>query len=204
MVQKTENAEGKLCWRGRSDTDPNQQGFTLVELMISIAIIGVLTVLVSGQYRGMVQKAKRLEFSRNSKTLTMIVSEHRGSEEALPWNTELNEAGASQALGITGQRTHYRYRIFFQANPILPVIGAVSRTGDATSSDKLMQALGFEMVVCQDGITGRKWTSSENLTFATGMSSHVGFDPHGLGRVLNSTVDLFSTHCVDGNLTVGP
>ena len=63
---------------------PSQSGFTLIELMITVAIVGILAAIALGQYRDYVRRAKLSEVIIATNTCKVTVSESYLSASAAP------------------------------------------------------------------------------------------------------------------------
>lgn len=76
-------------------TQNKQQGFTLIELMIVVAIIGILAAVALPAYQDYTVRAKMAEVLVQAGAHKNSVSEYYQSEASLP--TDLSEAGVDQA-----------------------------------------------------------------------------------------------------------
>lgn len=77
-----------------------QQGFTLIELMIVVAIIGILAAVAIPAYQDYTVRAKVTEGLSLASGAKTSVAEYYSSEGTLP--TSNAEAGMSQATSING------------------------------------------------------------------------------------------------------
>ncbi len=81
-----------------------QQGFTLIELMIVIAIIGILAAIALPAYQDYTLRAKLAEGPVLLGSGKMIVEEYSMTEGGLPTTAEANAAGFTSLSGneVTG------------------------------------------------------------------------------------------------------
>jgi type IV pilus assembly protein PilA len=75
-----------------------QQGFTLIELMIVIAIVAILVALAVPAYQDYTIRAKVAECINSAAPLKLAVSEYQMSENAWPDNTQ---AGVVSTAGVS-------------------------------------------------------------------------------------------------------
>lgn len=78
----------------------NQQGFTLIELMIVVAIIGILAAIAIPAYQDYTIRAQVSEGMSLASGVRTAVSEYYQATGNWPANN--GEAGVSQAASITG------------------------------------------------------------------------------------------------------
>jgi type IV pilus assembly protein PilA len=100
-----------------------QQGFTLIELMIVVAIIGILAAIALPAYSDYTKKAKVSEVMLAASSARTAVSEYAASQGTLPpaswlpetqasnyvsgvtWNGTTISAGSQNIPGVTGDIT---------------------------------------------------------------------------------------------------
>jgi len=78
-----------------------QQGFTLIELMIVVAIIGILAAIAIPAYKDYTIRAKVSEGLNLAAGAKLAVSEYESSESDFPDSNA--EAGTAPATEITGE-----------------------------------------------------------------------------------------------------
>ena len=71
-------------WRGRRMTLGNQRGFTLIELMIVVAIIGILAAISLPLYASIQARARIAKAQADARTLVSAVSMYSGTFGSLP------------------------------------------------------------------------------------------------------------------------
>lgn len=81
-------------------TKHNQSGFTLIELMIVVAIIGILAAIALPAYQDYTKRAHVTEGLSLAGAAKTAVAEYFSSEGVLPNNN--SNAGLSAAASITG------------------------------------------------------------------------------------------------------
>ena len=85
--------------------DPGQKGFTLVEVVLIVAILGVLTTLVAGTYQSYRDRLKLDQAVGNVMTISMSITEFRADYKRLP--ADLAEIGKNAMLDPWGNQYQY-------------------------------------------------------------------------------------------------
>jgi type IV pilus assembly protein PilA len=79
---------------------PNQQGFTLIELMIVVAIIGILAAIALPAYQDYTARAQMSEAMSLASGAKTAVAEYYSNEGK--WPSKNESAGLAKATEITG------------------------------------------------------------------------------------------------------
>lgn len=77
-----------------------EQGFTIVELLIVIVVIGILAGLVITTYNGIQQKARNTERTTDLKTFQSQLEAYYATNGRYPTNTDLGGTSASNVTFI--------------------------------------------------------------------------------------------------------
>ena len=83
--------------RGQMQKGRNQKGFTLVELMVVVVIIGVLVAIAVPVYNNVTEKANRNAVEANLRTIDGAISAYQVSE-GVTNATSVTEANATTML----------------------------------------------------------------------------------------------------------
>ena len=78
-----------------------QKGFTIVELLIVIVVIGILAALVITTYNGIQQKGRNTERTTDLKALQGQLEAYYASNGRYPSNTDLGAGGSLGASNVT-------------------------------------------------------------------------------------------------------
>jgi len=126
-----------------------QQGFTLIELMIVIAIIGILAAVALPAYQDYTIRAKASELILAGSTAKNLISEYAIIKSALPTASAITvqnvNAGMTQSLAytngtvrITGSRVALGATVVMLLTPTLNASGGVGWTCTAAQGTRYM------------------------------------------------------------------
>lgn len=141
-----------------------QQGFTLIEIMIVVAIIGVLAAIAYPSYQRYVIKTKRTDMMSEMQNIASEIESRKlaqGSYSAISAGIKTDFATAYPRQGTQ------LYDVTINPNPLAPpnntltskwVITAIPKTNSQMSSDGTL-TLNYQGIKCRGSVcgTGSEW-----------------------------------------------
>ena len=133
----------------------SQQGFTLIEMMIVVAIIGILAAIVYPSYQQYVIKTKRADMMSEMQNIASVIQSRKLAQGSYS-NNLLTDLGGSFPRQGTGL-----YTISFTPSPLTSewIIKATPNVGTQMADDGTM-TLNYVGVKCRGSDTEKKCGTS--------------------------------------------
>jgi len=123
-----------------------QQGFTLIELMIVIAIVAILVALAVPAYQDYTVRAKVSECINGAAPLKLAVAEHFQTNGTWPTATQLN-AGTGDGYGVST----YCSEITVAGSPSAITVTSTALSGTTISAVLTASGTGSTLWNCTNG-----------------------------------------------------
>lgn len=112
------------------NTSRNQFGFTLIELMITVAIVGILAAVAYPSYTGFITSSNRSEGQRELLRFANLQEQYYVDYRT--YATDLKKLGKATNV-ITTENGHYRIKVANGADASIFVLKAVAKGSQATN-----------------------------------------------------------------------
>ncbi|MFZ2544442.1 MAG: prepilin-type N-terminal cleavage/methylation domain-containing protein [Candidatus Saccharimonadales bacterium] len=125
-----------------------EKGFTIVELLIVIVIIGILSAIVIVSYTGLTARANDSAFSSDAETIVKAIEAYNADVGSYPTSTNVTSGKLVAPTGFTLTAT------MPQSVYIVPNTNTSNDTAIATASCTTADAATPYWAVCKDATTG--------------------------------------------------
>lgn len=114
-----------------------KEGFTLVELMIVIAILGILTSIAVPMYRGYITSAKRAEAKSNLETIRLLEEQYYADNRFYVEGADTDDLKANLPGFEPGNTAdlYYTYSVAYDAGDDQTFIATATPTADAPAGN---------------------------------------------------------------------
>lgn len=133
---------------------PNQHGFTLVELMITVAIIGILAGIAYPNYQRYVIKSKRTDMMSEMHNIAAQIESRKMAQGSYSNALTTGLGGNYPQQGVA------LYAVTFTPSPLTAnwTITATPKTGTQVATDGIL-TLDHQGIKCRDAVcsTGDDW-----------------------------------------------
>ena len=117
----------------------NRKGFTLIELMVVVAIIGILAAIAIPMFRTLQVKAKLTEGTRAVSTVASALGDYFQDEEMWPAACG-TVAAINNTLGVGISTSHYVAAMTTDNSGLITVTYVATGLGDANGHDLTLTA----------------------------------------------------------------
>ena len=141
----------------------NRKGFTLIELMVVVAIIGILAAIAIPMYRTQQTKARISEVVRACNTIASALGDYHNEEDNWTFGADLGATGIYNTLGVAVIRNEDDADAYCDDIAVATGTGNITATlincGDSTDGETIRLA----PTVTGSGAIYWTWSSPSGL-----------------------------------------
>ncbi len=157
--------------------NPNQKGFTIVELLIVIVVIAILAVISVVAYNGITQRANNMAIIDAASQSRRLIQLYIAKEDAYPLGKSTQAACITTASGCYSGTTDYAALASFDTK--MATVGTLPRKVPKIGDDRY-------------GIVVQYWGTAYRPVYLVYYLQGVG-QSCGMSGILNSSVNGYST-----------